>query len=58
MSLRSHSYVKAFLVLPRADHLYILNYITYTYYRKTFIGLRPILLVWTRLECTPYCLCV
>ena len=52
MSLRSRSRVKASVVLTRADHLYIHNYI------RSLLNsiLRPILMVLTRLEPMSYCL--
>ena len=46
MSLRSRSHVKASMVLTRADHLFIHNYIR----SLLNIILRPILMVRTRLE--------
>ena len=58
MSLRSRSIVKAFMVLTRADHLFIHNYI------RSLLNniLRPILqnelMVLTRVEPVSYCLCV
>ena len=54
MSLRSHSHVKASMVLTRADHLFIHNYI------RSLINIivRPILLVRTGLEPAYYCACV
>ena len=52
MSLRSRSNVKASVVLTRADHLFIHNYI------RSLLNniVRPILMVQTRLEHASYCL--
>ena len=52
MSLRSRSRVKTSMVLTRADHLFIHNYIR----SLLHIILRPILMVRTRLEPVTYCL--
>ena len=46
------NYVKASMVLTRADHLFIHNYM------RSNIILEPILMVRTRLEHAFYCLCV
>ena len=52
MHLRSRSHVKASMLLMRADHLSIHNYIR----SPLNIILRPILLEWARLEPVTYCL--
>ena len=54
MSLRSRYHVNAYMVLTRADYLFIHNYI------RSFLNiiLRPIVMVRTRLEHVSYCLCV
>ena len=49
MSLRSRSHVKASMVLTRAGHLFIHNYIR----SLLNIILKPILMVWTRFEPEP-----
>ena len=54
ISLRSLSHVKASMVLTRADHLFIHNYIR----SHINIILRPIILDRTGLEPASYCLCV
>ena len=51
MSLRSHSHVKASMVLTRADHLFTHNYIR----SLLNIMLRPVITVRTRLEPASYC---
>ena len=50
LSLRSHSHVKASVVLTKANHLFIHNYI------RSLLNniLRPILMVRTGLEPCPY----
>ena len=54
MSLRSRSRVMASIVLTRADHLFIYNYII----SLLNIMLRHILIIRTRLEPASYWLCV
>ena len=54
MSLRSRSHVKAYMVLTRAVHLFIHNYIR----SLLNIILRPIVIVRTKVEPVSYCLCV
>ena len=52
MSLRNRSYVKASMVLTRADHLFI-----HTYIRSLLnIICRPILMVRSKHELASYCL--
>ena len=46
MSLRSRSHVNVSMVLTRADHLFIRNYIR----SHLNIVLRPILMVWSGLD--------
>ena len=54
MSLRSRSHVKAYMVLMRADNLFIHNYIL----SLLHIIIRPILIVRTRLERARHTACV